>query len=121
MSDVLWSIDWLGNEGSDNLLEAGEQAEISVWLLIRDTTERITYSSATSYWTANANGANGILSTGTILDKWIPVGNRFFYCWISLPHVACGVAIGCLVFTHRVFDTGLDGRIWSLFPGILLN
>ena len=49
MSDVLWSIDWLGNEGSDNLLEAGEQAEISVWLLIRDTTELITPSSATSY------------------------------------------------------------------------
>ena len=56
-----------------------------------------------------------------ICEKSIPVGNRVFYCWISLPHVACGVAIGCLVFTHRVFDSGLDARIWSLFPGILLN
>ena len=69
MSDVLRSIDWLGNEGGDNLLEVPEQAEISVWLLIRDTTELITSSSATSYWTANANGANGMLSAGRILDK----------------------------------------------------
>ncbi|MBN4064486.1 hypothetical protein JYU04_01975 [Dehalococcoides mccartyi] len=69
MSDVPWSIDWLGSSNADNLLEVGEKAEISVWLLIRDTAELITSSSATSYWTADVNGSNGILSTGTILDK----------------------------------------------------
>ncbi len=69
MSDVPWSIDWLGNDNSDNLLEDGEKAEISVWLLVRDTTELITSSSATSFWTVDTNGASGILSTGTILDK----------------------------------------------------
>lgn len=69
MGDVPWSVDWLGTTNGDNLLEAGEKAEISVWLLIRDTTEAITSSSATSYWTTDSNGANGILSTVTILDK----------------------------------------------------
>lgn len=69
LGDVPWSVDWLGNNNGDNLLESGEKAEISVWLLIRDTTELITSSSATSYWTADSNGASGILSSGTILDK----------------------------------------------------
>ena len=68
MSDVPWTVDWLGAENGDNLLENGEKAEISVWLLIRDTTELITSSTATSYWTEDINGASGILSTGTILD-----------------------------------------------------
>ncbi len=49
------------------MLEIGEKAEISVWLLIHDTTQVITSSTATNYWIADANGAYGILSTGTIL------------------------------------------------------
>ena len=49
------------------MLEIGENAEISVWLLIHDTTQIITSSTATNYWTADANGAYDILSTGTIL------------------------------------------------------
>jgi archaeal flagellin FlaB len=69
MSDVPWSVTWLGNDNSDNLLEEGEKAEISVWLLIRDTTQAITSGTATSYWTADTNGASGILATGTILNK----------------------------------------------------
>jgi flagellin FlaB len=69
MSDVPWSVTWLGKSNNDNLLEEGEKAEISVWLLIRDTTQAITSGTATSYWTEDSNGANGIVSTGTILDK----------------------------------------------------
>ena len=69
LSDVPWTIDWLGTDGGDNLLEEGEKAEISVWLLIRDTSQPITSSTATSYWTADANGASGIRSTGVVLTK----------------------------------------------------
>lgn len=69
LKDVPWSVDWLGTNNGDSLLEVGEKAEISVWLLIRDTTEAITSSTATSYWTADGNGSHGILSSGTILDK----------------------------------------------------
>ena len=50
------------------MLEIGEKAEFSVWLLIHDTTRVITSSTATNYWTADANGAYGILSKGTILS-----------------------------------------------------
>ena len=69
MGDVPWSVDWLGSNNGDSLLEVGEKAKISVWLLIRDTTQAITSSTATSYWTSDANGAHGILSSGTLLDK----------------------------------------------------
>jgi len=69
LQDVPWSVNWLGSSNNDNLLEEGEKAEVSVWLLIRDTAQPITSGTATSYWTPDANGASGILSTGTILDK----------------------------------------------------
>ncbi|MBT3996089.1 MAG: hypothetical protein HOF01_09840 [Chloroflexi bacterium] len=69
MGDVPWTVSWLGNSNEDALLEEGEKAEISVWLLIRDTTQAISSGTATSYWTADSNGANGILSSGTILEK----------------------------------------------------
>ena len=69
MADVPWSVNWLGNDNGDSLLEVGEKAEISVWLLIRDTTQAIGSGTATSYWTADGNGAHGILSSGTLLDK----------------------------------------------------
>ncbi len=69
MNDVPWSVAWLGNSNDDNLLEGGEKAEISVWLLIRDTSQAITSGTATSYWTTDVNGANGILSSGTLLGR----------------------------------------------------
>ena len=69
LADVPWTVDWLGTNNGDSLLEVGEKAEISVWLLIRDTTQAITSGTATSYWTVDGNGASGILSSGTILGK----------------------------------------------------
>ena len=75
LSDVPWTIDWLGNNGGDNLLEAGEKAEITVWLLIRDTDEAISSSSATSYWDFDANGSSASDFSGLI---WI-------LDWISTP------------------------------------
>ena len=69
LSDVPWTIDWLGNNGGDNLLEAGEKAEITVWLLVRDTAEAISSSSTTSYLGFDVNGSSGMRSNGTILAK----------------------------------------------------
>ena len=96
MNDVPWSVDWLGNNNGDSLLEAGEKAEISVWLLIRDTTELITSSSATSYWTADSNDANGILASGTILDK-----NDKFAITLSPAH-------GATLIVERTLPARLD-------------
>jgi flagellin FlaB len=96
MPDVPWSVEWLGNENGDNLLEEGEKAEISVWLLVRDTTQPITSSSATSYWTADSNGSNGILSTGTVVDK-----NDKFTLTVSPPS-------GAVLTVERTLPSRLD-------------
>ena len=71
LNDVPWTVSWIGNNNSDDLLEDGEKAEISVWLLQRDYATQATDPTATggvSYWAAaDANGSRGMLSTDTIL------------------------------------------------------
>jgi flagellin FlaB len=37
LSDIPWTLDWVGNANTDSLLEEGEKAEITVWLLVRNT------------------------------------------------------------------------------------
>lgn len=71
LSDVPWTVEFLGEASSDTLLEVGEKAEITVWLLTRDfTVTDVTAASATSTWTPDARGAHGILTTGgTILTQ----------------------------------------------------
>ena len=68
LADVPWSISWVGNNNSDNLLEEGEKAEVSVWLLKRDNTFAATANNGVDYWAAaDVNGARGLLSTDTFL------------------------------------------------------
>lgn len=67
MADVPWSVSWIGNNNSDSLLEEGEKAEITVWLLNRDTGTAVTDAASTGYWTADANGSHGYLSTSTLI------------------------------------------------------
>lgn len=96
LSDVPWSIDWLGTDGGDNVMESGEKAEISVWLLIRDTAQPITSDTATSYWTADTNGSSGIRSTGAILTK-----NDQFTLTLHPPN-------GALMSVRRIVPPRLD-------------
>lgn len=66
LRDVPWTVDWVGESSGDNLLEAGEKAEMTVWLLTRDTTVTDpTTDGAVAVWTPDANGAHGILATGS--------------------------------------------------------
>lgn len=69
LPDVPWTVNFLGNSNGDNLLETGEKAEMTVWLLQRDFgVADIDAASATTGWVADARGAHGILATGgTIL------------------------------------------------------
>jgi archaeal flagellin FlaB len=67
MADVPWTVSWVGNSNGDNLLEEGEKAEITAWLLERTTTVAISDVSAAGYWVADGNGAHGILSSGTLI------------------------------------------------------
>ncbi|MCI0836539.1 MAG: hypothetical protein J4N80_04965, partial [Chloroflexi bacterium] len=70
-SDVPWTVSWVGNNNSDNLLEVGEKAEITVWLLRRDFVAQATDPTANNgveyYAAADVNGARGLLSTDTII------------------------------------------------------
>lgn len=72
LSDVPWTIAWIGNENSDNLLEEGEKAEITAWILRRDFVAQATDPTANNgvdyYAAADVNGARGMLSTGSIVS-----------------------------------------------------
>ena len=65
LPDVPWTVDFIGEESGDNLLEAGEKAEITVWLLTRDNSVDVDATSAVAVWTPDTNGAHGILATGS--------------------------------------------------------
>ncbi len=71
LSDVPWTVSWIGNSNSDNLLEEGEKAEVTVWLLRRDFDAQATDPTANNgvdYWAAaDVNGSRGMLSTDTII------------------------------------------------------
>ena len=71
LADVPWTLSWVGNSNDDNLLEEGEKAEITVWLLTRDWSAQATDPTATGgveyYPYADTNGSRGMLSTDTIL------------------------------------------------------
>ena len=68
LNDVPWSVSWIGNSNSDSLLEEGEKAEISVWLLRRDNTFTATANNGVDYYAAaDVNGSRGMLSTDTII------------------------------------------------------
>jgi flagellin FlaB len=69
ISDVPWTVNFIGADSGDFLLEDGEKAELTIWLLSRNfAVSDITAANATAAWVADARGAHGILSTGgTIL------------------------------------------------------
>ena len=69
LSDVPWTLDWVGSANSDNLLEEGEKAEITVWLLERNTGTAIgSNDSVGEYDGEDANGSSGILdASGTLI------------------------------------------------------
>jgi flagellin FlaB len=69
LPDVPWTVDWLGQASSDNLLERGEKAEVTVWLLKRDLAQAETSTTATSVYTTteDTRGLYGITAAGNIL------------------------------------------------------
>ena len=71
LSDVPSTVDWIGNSNSDNLLEEGEKAEITVWLLERNTGTAIgSDDSVGEYAAVDTEGASGILQGGTLLGTY---------------------------------------------------
>ena len=70
LNDVPWSIAWPGYDNSDNILEVNEKAEITVWLLDRNTQTAIASSDSAAYMDGTGDGGTGgVTSSGTLLDK----------------------------------------------------
>ena len=72
LSDVPWSVNFVGNNNGDNLLEDGEKAEVHVWLMDRVTGTAITSNDSIAYMdgnTANGGGDNGITATNSLVVK----------------------------------------------------
>jgi len=92
LSDVPWSIDWLGNYSSDNLLEVNEKVEITVWLLTRNTGTAIGDSDSVAYMTTEG----GITSSGTLLDE-----NESFTVEVNPPS-------GGVLIVERTLPARLD-------------
>ena len=70
--DVPWSVSFIGNNNGDLLMEDGEKAEITVWLMDRDNTIVETDPSAVQPMdtsTANGGGVGGIEATDTLVGK----------------------------------------------------
>lgn len=68
LPDVPWTVNFVGNSNSDTMLDTGEKAEITVWLLARNfSVASIDAASATAMWVADSRGASGILSSGGTL------------------------------------------------------
>jgi len=71
ISDVPWTMKLLGQSSADNLLEDGEKAEITVWLLQRlnGVANATDNNGVAKYSAADANGSSGILTAGTLLNE----------------------------------------------------
>ncbi len=70
LPDIPWTVDWIGNNNSDDLLEEGEKAEITVWLLSHDygvDSDPTATNAVIFYNFADDNGSRGMLSTDTVL------------------------------------------------------
>ena len=63
LNDVPWSVAWPGYDNSDNILEVNEKAELTVWLLNRNTQTAIGSADSVAYQTTEG----GMTSSSTVL------------------------------------------------------
>jgi flagellin FlaB len=75
-ADVPWTVQFIGFNNGDNLLEVGEAAEITVWLLDRNTTVPAASSSSAAFMDGTSDGAGGGGGT-TATDTLLVKNNKF--------------------------------------------
>ncbi len=70
LNDVPWTVAWPGYDNSDNILEVNEKAELTVWLLDRNTLTAIGATDSVAYMdgAAGGGGTGGMTSTNTLLS-----------------------------------------------------
>jgi|APSaa5957512493_1039668.scaffolds.fasta_scaffold63533_1 flagellin FlaB len=64
LQNVPWSINFMGDDNGDTLLDDGEKAEVVVWLMNRTTATDVTSNSSVNYM---ASSTTGLTSSGTLL------------------------------------------------------
>ena len=75
-SDVAWSQTFIGTNNGDNLLEDGEKAEITVWLMDRATATAPGSTDSIQY--TDGNSSNGGSASGlTVIDSLVVKSTRF--------------------------------------------
>ena len=70
--DVPWSVNFIGNNNGDLLMEDGEKAEITVWLMDRNNAIAETAANAVQQMddsTVNGGGVGGIEATDILIGK----------------------------------------------------
>ncbi|MEX0925672.1 MAG: archaellin/type IV pilin N-terminal domain-containing protein [Dehalococcoidia bacterium] len=69
--DVPWTVRFIGNHNGDRLLEDGEKAEITLWLMDRDMSLLSTQDDSVMYMDgiAGGGGEGGIDANGTLIVK----------------------------------------------------
>lgn len=71
MSDLPWTVSFIGNSNNDTLLEDGEKAEITIWLMDRITGTAISSNDSIAYMDGSGNGGatGGLTNTDTLVVK----------------------------------------------------
>jgi flagellin FlaB len=71
--DVPWTVKFIGNNNGDFLMEDGEKAEITVWLMDRDyAVADVTANDSVAFMndsTVDGGGVGAVTATGTIIGK----------------------------------------------------
>ena len=71
-SDLPWTVSFIGSNNNDTLLEDGEKAEITIWLMDRITGTPIGSADSIAYMdgsSANGGGVGGINSSDSLIVK----------------------------------------------------
>lgn len=71
LSDVPWSVRFIGPNNGDTVLDQDEIAEVTVWLLDRDTTKAVTDNDSVALMdgTTNGGGAGGMAAGNTAVVR----------------------------------------------------
>jgi flagellin FlaB len=69
LSDVPWTVTFVGNSDGDDMLDAGEKAEITAWLLDRNTATAIGSNDSIAYMDGpgGGGGGGGLTASSTVL------------------------------------------------------
>ena len=59
LRDVPWTLEWVGDNDGDNLLEAGETAAVTIWLLDRNTPLPVTVNNSIAVMDGGLEGGDG--------------------------------------------------------------